>query len=385
LASILALNSGSSSVKFALFDGEVATMRGLAENIGAGLTPRLMVDGRECALPADARHHASIIAHLIDAVVLPAAGNIAGVGHRVVHGGMGFVGPERIDATVRVEIAALSQLAPAHQPHNIAGIDAVSAALPGVSQVACFDTAFHRTIPEHRQLMALPKRYADEGLRRFGFHGISYEGVVEALPKIVGSMPKRVVACHLGNGCSLAGMVDGRSQFTSMGFTPLDGLIMGRRPGRLDPGAVLWLVERHGGDIAAVRHMLNQQSGMLGISGLSPDMRTLIASPDPAAELAVAMFVDRLAQEIGAAVAAIGGLDALVFTGGIGENAAVIRSRTVAALAFLGVSLDDAANAVGAPTLTTAGSRPAVHIVRADEEATIARATDALVGGRNRP
>jgi acetate kinase len=336
--------------------------------------------GNAIALPPDLSSHADIIPHLIDTLILPVAGKLAGVGHRVVHGGTRFATPVIIDADIREAIAKLAPLAPSHQPHNLAGIDAVAAVLPGVPQIACFDTAFHRTIPEHRQLMALPARFAEEGLRRFGFHGLSYQGIVRDLPRIAGKAARgRVVACHLGNGCSLAGIVDGKSQITSMGFTPLDGLVMGRRPGRLDPGAVLWLVKRLGGDAKAVDKLLNQEAGLFGVSGISPDMRTLLDSPAPAAKLAVAMFVDRLVQEIGAAAAAIGGVDALVFSGGIGENAAPIRAMTVDALSFLDLRLDQDTNARNAATISPEGTRPSVHVVPADEESVIAESVRRLV------
>lgn len=353
--------------------------RGQTEGIGDGLTPRLTVRGGAVPLPEGISGHRAIIGHMIDEVILPAAGGIIGVGHRVVHGGTRFSTPQRIDGEVRDAIANLAPLAPAHQPHNLAGIDTVTEVLPGVAQVACFDTAFHRTVPEHRQLMALPKRYGEEGLRRFGFHGISYQCIAGLLPDVIGERAKGlVVICHLGNGCSLAGLSGGLSRYTSMGFTPLDGLMMGRRPGRIDPGAVLWLVERHGGDIARVSRILNQESGLLGVSGISPDMRTLLASDQPGARLAIEMFVDRLAQEIAGAAAAIGGIDALVFTGGIGENAAPIRAMTLDALSFLGFRLDADANAGNRATISADGGRPSAHVLATDEERVIAAAVRAL-------
>lgn len=382
MSAILALNSGSSSVKFALFDTGLRPLaRGQTEGIGAGLVPSLTVGGANMPLPGGISGHRAIIGHMIDAVILPVAGELCGVGHRIVHGGTRFSSPQRIDRQVRDAIEELAPLAPAHQPHNLAGIDAVSTVLPGLAQVACFDTAFHRSIPEHRQLMALPRRYAEEGLRRFGFHGISYEHIAGLLPGVIGERANgRIVICHLGNGCSLAGLSGGRSRYTSMGFTPLDGLMMGRRPGRVDPGAVLWLVERHGGDIAAVSRMLNQESGLLGVSGISPDMRTLLASDEPGARLAITMFVDRLAQEIAAAIAAIGGIDALVFTGGIGENAAPIRALTLDALAFLGFRLDADANAGNRTTISSGDGGPSAHVLATDEERVIAAAVQALAG-----
>lgn len=380
MGSVLSLNSGSSSIRFAVFGDDLRpVLNGHVENIGSGLTPRLTAGGEAVAMPPGLLTHRQIIPHVIAELAVPAAGRVSGVGHRVVHGGQFFAGPVLVDSRVHAEIARLAPLAPSHQPHNLAGIDAVAAALPDVPQVACFDTAFHRTIPEHRQRMALPQRFADAGLIRFGFHGISYERIVSVLEGLDDCRDvARVVACHLGNGCSVAGIVEGRSQFTSMGFTPLDGLVMGRRPGRLDPGAVLWLVDHHGGDTAAVARMLNQEAGLLGVSGISSDMRTLLASAEESARLAVAMFVDRLAQEIAAAAAATGGIDALVFTGGIGENAAPIRAMTVKALSFLGLSLDGEANERHAWRISPAGARPTVLVIATDEERVIAEAVRRL-------
>ncbi len=374
---VLALNCGSSSVRFAVLgDDLVPLLRGQVENVAEGLEPRLLLDGRPGEpLPNGLAGHGPIIGYLLDTVILPRTGGLVVAGHRVVHGGTRFSGPALVDSAVVMEIEALSALAPSHQPHNLAGIRALARALPRLPQVACFDTAFHRTVPEVRQLMALPERFAAEGLQRFGFHGLSYQSIVARLPDVMGgAMPPRTVICHLGNGCSLAGLVDGASVFTSMGFTPLDGLVMGRRPGRLDPGAVLWLVGRHDGDVGAVDRLLNRESGLLGVSGLSPDMRTLLASSDEKAACAVRMFVDRLVLEIGSAVAATGGLDALVFTGGIGENAAPVRAEVVEALGWLGLHLDDAANSRHAPTITR--GRPSAHVIATDEERVIA--ADAL-------
>ncbi len=373
--SVLALNCGSSSVRFAVFaEAGQALFRGQVENIAEGLRPALRLDGEApAALPGGLSGHAAVIAHLLDSVIptVPDA-----VGHRVVHGGTRFGAPAVIDGDVRRAIEALAVLAPSHQPHNLAGIDAVARTWPQVPQVACFDTAFHRTVPEVRQEMALPRRLANEGLRRFGFHGLSYESVAARLAGMSGTVPPRSVICHLGNGCSLAALRDGASVYTSMGFTPLDGLVMGRRPGRLDPGAVLWLVGREGGDIAAVDRLLNREAGLLGVSGVSSDMRALLDDPGEDAAFAVAMFVDRLVLEIGAAAAAAGGIDALVFTGGIGENAAPVRAQVVEALGWLSFRLDAYANRRHAPTITR-GS-PRAHVIATDEERVIAESTRRL-------
>ncbi|MCY0096663.1 acetate/propionate family kinase [Hoeflea ulvae] len=378
---LLALNCGSSSIKFALFDTKfVRSFSGLVEAIGHGQTPQLKTsDGEARQFGGSDQGHADVLPKLIRDIILPRAGVISGVGHRVVHGGERFVAPVLVDASARAGIAELTPLAPGHQPHNLAGIDAATLALPGTPQIACFDTAFHAGVPTVRREMPLPRSYAREGLIRYGFHGISYEHIAARLPDL-GVSGSRVIACHLGNGCSVCGLMDGTSAWTSMGYTPLDGLMMGQRPGRLDPGAVLWLVDHHDGDIAAVNKLLYHQSGLSGVSGLSGDMRTLLASDLPDAAFAIEMYVDRLVQEIGAAAASLGGVDALVFSGGVGENAAPIRSMTMQKLDWLGFRLDATANAAGAERLTTADSARHAYIVEADEEAVIARAVARLIG-----
>jgi acetate kinase len=369
---ILTLNCGSSSIKFAVFSRDLSPLLcGEVESIGAGMAPALKAPPGFPVPPAAMRGHGAILDWLLGQGLGDRA--LSAVGHRVVHGGDHFVEPVTIGAGVRARIEALSPLAPLHQPHNVAGIDAVARAMPGVPQIACFDTAFHATIPEPRRRMPLPARFDAMGLRRYGFHGLSYEGVVAALPALIGERANgKVVACHLGNGASVAAIAGGRSQYTSMGFTPLDGLLMGSRPGRLDPGAVLWLTRKVGIDEA--ERVLNRESGLLGVSGISSDMRTLLKSDEPAASLAVDMFVDRLVQEIAAAAAVIGGIEALVFTGGIGERSAEIRERSAAALGFLGVRLDEDLNRRHAPTISPGTSPVSVHVVSADEEGAIARA-----------
>jgi acetate kinase len=372
---VLALNCGSSSVRFAVFDEALQpVLRGHAENIVEGLLPRLTIDGEgQLDLPAHAASHATIVPELLETVILPRMGKPLAVGHRVVHGGTEFSRPALLSAATRTHLEELVTLAPLHLPHNLAGIDAVSAALPGIPQIACFDTAFHRTIPLYRQLMPLDPAYAQQGLKRYGFHGLSYQSIMRQLPEIIGDRSQgRLVICHLGNGCSLTGIIAGESQYTSMGFTPLDGLVMGSRPGKLDPGAVLWLAELHDGDIAAVRDLLNKRAGLTGISGISSDMRVLTASTDPRAEIAIAMFVDRLVQEIASAAAALGGIDALIFSGGIGENSAIIRERTLNSLSWLGFSINPDANAQHHVTISTGDSQRSAHIINTDEEWIIA-------------
>lgn len=378
---LLALNCGSSSIKFALFTPELErTLSGLIEAIGSGQTPQLKISGQEARQFGTAgQSHADLLPSLINEIILPHAGQITGIGHRVVHGGEKFGAPVRIDAQTRQAIVELAPLAPGHQPHNLAGIDAAAAALPGVGQVACFDTAFHTTVPAVRREMALPRSYARQGLLRYGFHGLSYQHVAANLPAL-GVSKGRVIACHLGNGSSVCAMMDGRSIWTSMGFTPLDGLMMGQRPGRLDPGAVLWLVDQHKGDTAAVNSLLNTKSGLSGVSGLSGDMRTLLASEAADAAFAIDMYVDRLVQEIGTAAASIDGCDAIVFSGGIGENAAPIRAMALERLSWLGFNCDQEANKATVQCITRPDSSRPAYIIAADEEHVIAEAATLLLG-----
>jgi acetate kinase len=374
---ILTLNCGSSSVKFALFAPDLSPqLRGQVENLGATGTPRLIAPDVVPRLPVALHGHGRVLDWLLHDALAGRA--IAAVGHRVVHGGEDFVAPVRLDPAMGRRIAALAPLAPLHQPHNLAGIDAATRTLPGVPQFACFDTAFHATIPPHRRRLPLPARFDGQGLRRYGFHGLSCESAMGALRGRIGERAGgRVAICHLGNGASVTAVFGGRSQWTSMGFTPLDGLIMGTRPGRIDPGAVLWLADRLGVEEAG--RVLNQESGLFGVSGVSGDMRILLSSEEPAARLAVDMFVDRLAGEVAAAAAAIDGLDALVFTGGIGEHSAEIRARAAAALGFLGLRIDEAKNANHAAEISAPRSAIAVHVIAADEEETIARSVGRML------
>jgi acetate kinase len=387
---VLALNAGSSSVKFALFTGEAEPRQLLAGQIeGIGRAPALeardgngvRLDGLP-AIPSGVQDHDGLIRFLLSAVVAPRAGSCAAVGHRVVHGGTQFDRPVLLDNATITALDALSPLARLHQPHNLAGIRAARAEWPDVAQVACFDTAFHRTLPEARQVFGLPLRLAEAGVRRYGFHGLSYEAIASLLPDHLGALADgRVIVAHLGNGASLCGMVGRQSQVTTMGFTPLDGLVMGTRPGRLDAGVLLYLLGEKGLGLEALTHMLNRESGLLGLSGVSADMRDLLASEDERARLAVEVFVDRLAQEIGGAAAAIGGLDALVFTGGIGENAALIRARAIGRLAFLSARLDEAANARNPANIGAPDSAIRLLVLPTDEERQIARHALGVVRG----
>lgn len=298
---------------------------------------------------------------------------VAAVGHRVVHGGVRFAAPVRLDPATIDELDALTPLAPLHQPHNVSAIRAVADLVPAVPQVACFDTAFHRTQSDIAQMFALPRRYTDSGVRRYGFHGLSYEYIATVLPTFDATgAAGRTVAAHLGNGASLCAMSNGHSVATTMGFTPLDGLVMGTRCGAIDPGVLLYLIDHEGLSSRALEHLLYYESGLFGVSGVSSDMRELLASRAPSAAEAVDLFVYRIARELGSLAAALGGIDALVFTGGIGEHAASIRARACRDAAWLGLELDTEANAVDGPRISTPASRVNAWVIPTDEELMIA-------------
>lgn len=397
---VLTLNAGSSSVKFALFAlpanprdvPQRARMTGRIDGIGAAGRPlRLTAEDaagnrlEDVELPtegsAELQHREALrrLAHWLHDC--DAGLRITAVGHRVVHGGRQFSAPVLLDAQVIAALRDLVPLAPLHQPHNLAGIDAMARALPGVPQVACFDTAFHRTQPDLAQMFALPRRITDEGVLRYGFHGLSYEFIADVLPQHLPATQAdgRVIVAHLGNGASMCGMVARRSQATSMGFTAVDGLMMGTRSGSLDPGVLLYLMERHGMDAQALTRLLYSESGLLGVSGLSSDMRTLLESDTAAAAQAVDLFCYRAVREIGSLAAAIGGVDALVFTGGIGEHAAAVRERICRPLGWLGLEFDPAANDAATTCISTASSRVAVCVIPTNEEWVIARHTAELL------
>jgi acetate kinase len=387
------LNAGSSSLKFSVFlDGDPPRplFRGQLEGI---LTrPRFLARDAagntvgEREWPADTQlGHQGAIEFLFawgrDGVL--GGHQVAAVGHRVVHGGLKFLRPALITAEVLAELEGLIPLAPLHQPHNLAAVRAVVAHAPHLPQVACFDTSFHRTQPEVAQAFALPHCYAEEGVRRYGFHGLSYEYIASVLPGIdARAAAGRTVVAHLGNGASMCALKGGKSVASTMGFTALDGLPMGTRCGALDPGVLLYLLDRHGMDARALEKLLYQESGLLGVSGVSSDMRALLASPDPPAAEAVDLFVYRIGRELGSLAAALGGLDALVFTGGIGENAAPIRARACREAAWLGLELDESANQAGGPRISTAGSRVTAWVVPTNEELMIAQHTRRLLRER---
>jgi len=342
---ILVLNAGSSSLKFSAFaGGSGGGLLGRGQIEGMGGAPRFVFRGaagdtlsERSLTDATLDHEAALGIVLDECRTRLADSRVVAVGHRVVHGGMNYAAPIAITPAVIEELKQLEPLAPLHQPHNLAAMRAVIRHAPNIPQVACFDTAFHRTQPEVAQRFALPQQFTDEGVRRYGFHGLSYEYIAAALPGVdPGAARGRTVVAHLGNGASLCALLGGKSVATTMSFTPADGLMMGTRCGVLDPGVLLFLMKQHEMTTAQLEHLIYHESGLLGVSGLSSDMRDLLGSPDPRAAEAVDLFVYRIGRELGSLAAALGGLDALVFTGGIGENAAVIRERVVRDAAWLG-------------------------------------------------
>jgi acetate kinase len=382
---ILSLNAGSSSLKFALFaaadDGALTPeLTGSVE--GVGTNPRLHASDRDGATLAERRWDdgAGMADEDFMAEVAQLARGrrggapLAAVGHRIVHGGREFTGPALIDDAVMARMAALTPLAPLHQPHNLAAVRAAMAAWPGVPQVACFDTAFHATQPAVATRLALPRDLSDKGVRRYGFHGLSYDFIAGALRRLDPPMAAgRVVAAHLGSGASLCALQDGRSIETTMGFTAVDGLVMATRCGAIDPGAVLYLIQALGMSPKAVESLLYKESGLLGVSGISGDMRELEASAAPAAREAIDLFIYRLAYETGGLASALGGLDGLVFTAGIGAHSPPVRAAACRRLAWLGVALDPEANDAGAAVISTPESRVKVRVIATDEELVIAR------------
>jgi acetate kinase len=339
-----------------------------------------VLDDVDLPLADDAPHKAAL-AFLVDWLHAHGDGTrIVGVGHRVVHGAERYSTPMVVDAATIDTLRGFIPLAPLHQPHNLAGIDAMAAALPGVTQVACFDTAFHRSQPEVAQRFALPRHITAQGVRRYGFHGLSYEYIAETLPRhLADRADGRVIVAHLGNGASMCGMKARRSVATTMGFTAVEGLMMGTRSGSIDPGVLLYLMDYQGMGAKALEHLLYKESGLLGVSGISQDMRELLASDRPEAEEAVELFCYRIVREIGSLAAALGGLDALVFTGGIGEHAAPVRAQVCRALGWLGVDFDEAANRANARRIAKNDSGVDVLVLPTNEEWMIARHTAALI------
>jgi len=381
---ILALNIGSSSIKLALFDAVTLEpiLRGNVTNIGrnarATFTPCGQTTVLERPVAADMSEAVRwLLAELRDRY--PEM-RLAAVGHRVVHGGTRFDKPVRIDANVMAELETLAVLAPAHQPAEIALIRNARELMPDVPQIACFDTAFHRTQSKLAQWFALPRALSESGIVRIGFHGLSYEYIASVLPQIAGAhLYEKTVVAHLGHGASVCAMRNLRSVSTSMGFTPLDGLMMGTRCGAIDPGVLLYLQQQRGMSAQDVSDLLGNRSGLLGVSGISDDVRVLEASDDPRAREALEMFADRAATAIAAQCVALDGLDALVFTGGIGEHAEHTRKRIGERLRWLGIALDDARNTTHAPRISTDDRRIQVFVIPTDEERVIARATAKLL------
>ncbi|MGB4874099.1 MAG: acetate/propionate family kinase [Candidatus Competibacter sp.] len=414
---LLVINAGSSSIKFSVFalaaKRDLALVcRGVLESIGeesprfkafdhAGTvladvrpTPpsgqyrkagadhrRRATDAPSVSSDGEVYDHQIALRDLLDWLdKKPELPEIVAAGHRVVHGGKEFSDPQRLTPEIMARLETFIPLAPLHQPHNLAGIRALTAVRPDLPQVACFDTAFHFGQPELARVFALPKIYRQEGVQRYGFHGLSYEYIAGALAEeMETSTTGRVVVAHLGNGASMCAMRDGKSMASTMGFTAVEGLPMGTRSGSLDPGVLLYLLERHGMGVRDLNNLLYKQSGLLGLSGISNDMRELLASPDPSAKLAVDYFTYRIARELGSLAAALGGLDALVFTGGIGENATAVREQVCVRSGWLGIELDAVANAERHTRISTPASRVTVWVLPTNEELIIARHTRQLV------
>ncbi len=379
------LNAGSSSLKFSFYEGERRVLAGQAEGFGGRPSASAAgPDGK--AVPPPDLAHAGETSEALPTILRWAGEQLGGqrlaaLGHRVVHGGMHHSQPVLVTPQLLAELEALVPLAPLHEPHNLAPIKAALALDPDLPQVACFDTAYHRTAPEVEQAFALPYSLYQEGIRRYGFHGLSYEYIASALPEVAPDIAAgRIVVAHLGNGCSACAMRAGVSVATTMGFTALDGLPMGTRCGELDPGVVLHLIQQKGMSAEELVDLLYYRSGMLGLSGVSSDFRELLADDAPRARFAVEVFCYRVARQIASLAATLGGLDAIVFTAGVGENAAPVRSAICRACNWLGVELDEAANRQHGPRITTQSSRVAAHVIKTDENLMIARHARALVG-----
>ncbi|MDR1967586.1 MAG: acetate/propionate family kinase [Burkholderiaceae bacterium] len=385
---ILTLNAGSSSIKFAAYrvdpGGLDALASGLVDGIGGAATFSAAVTGgppdKHPIIAAGPVDHQAALGGVIDWLRHSRQDcRIVAVGHRVVHGGPDFAEPILLDDARLALLRGLTPLAPLHQPHNLAGIDAALRAFPDAAQVACFDTAFHRSHPFIYDTFALPKRFYEEGVRRYGFHGLSYEFITRRLRAVAPNLAQgRVIIAHLGNGASMCALREGRSVASTMGFTAIDGLPMGTRCGQLDPGVLLYLITEKGMSPGAVSDLLYRNSGLKGMSGLSNDMRTLEASSDPAAREAIDYFVARIRREIGGLAATIGGVDAIVFTGGIGEHAWRVREAALREMQWLGIELDAEANTRGAQVISAPQSRTRILVLPTDEERMIAEHTAAI-------
>ena len=387
--SILTLNAGSSSLKFALFDNDVAlkpAARGEIEKLESA--PHFVARDAAGKLLAEqewpaGQSHPFAIA--LDALLhfsenYLGAGGLAAVGHRIVHGGADHIAPARITVTLLEQLQALTPLDPLHMPHNLAPIRAVTASRPNLAQIACFDTAFHHTLPPVARRFALPRALEEAGVRRYGFHGLSFEYIASRLPETSRRLAEgRVIVAHLGAGASLCALQGGISIATTTGFSALDGLVMATRCGSLDPGIILYLAQQ-GKSFSDIEDMLYRRSGLLGVSGISDDVRVLLASDDPHAQEALDLFTYRIATEAGGLVSALGGLDGLIFTAGIGEHAPAIRASVAMRLSWLGLRLDVAANEAGCGRISSADSMIEVFVVPTNEEAMIAHHTQAIIG-----
>jgi len=386
---ILVLNAGSSSIKLAVFavrGGDLALeLTGAIE--GLYTEPRFQARdpaGRVVAEEAWGRTtlgHDGAVEYLSTFLSRQLADRrLVGVGHRVVHGGLEFTAPVRVTMETLTALERFIPLAPLHQPHNLSPIARLLERAPDLPQVACFDTSFHRTNPDVAQRFALPAELHDAGVQRYGFHGLSYEYIASAYLRLDAKADSaKTIVLHLGNGSSMCAMEAGRSLATTMGFTATDGLPMGTRCGTLDPGVMLYLMDEHKMDARAIERLIYNESGLLGVSGISSDMRTLLASAEPSAKLAIDLYLYRIRRELGSLAAALGGLDAIVFTAGIGENAPVIRERVCHDAAWLGIELDTAANARGGPRISAPWSRVRAWVVPANEELMIARHTQGVL------
>jgi acetate kinase len=387
---ILVLNAGSSSIKFLLFADDNSGLQPHVSGQIEGIytSPRFTARTPQGAVLSEKSWgegvklgHDGAVAHLADFIRTEAKGmELEAVGHRVVHGGPIYARPMRLDREVLAVLEKFIPLAPLHQPHNLAPVRMLLERRPDVPQVACFDTAFHATNPDVAQRFAIPSELHDAGVRRYGFHGLSYEYISSVLREYdARASAGKTVVCHLGNGSSMCAINGGASIASTMGFTALDGLAMGTRSGALDPGVLLYLMDERGMDARAIEKLLYNQSGLLGISGISSDMRKLLDSDDPRAKLAVDVYVYRIRRELGSLVAALGGIDALIFTAGIGQNSAAIRERVCRDAAWLGVKLDATANVAGGPRISGTDSRVSAWVIPTSEELMIARHTHRLV------
>jgi len=382
------INAGSSSIKFAIFNDDSdqsLLFRGQMEKIGVG--PSLTVEGpageklieKEWGAK-EINHHSGTRIILESCITLLGGETIEGIGHRVVHGGTSFAAPTVVTKDVVASLKALCPLAPLHQPHNLTPIESIMAEAPHMPQVACFDTAFHQSQQHLAQNFALPRELTEAGVKRYGFHGLSYEYVSGKLREVAPDQADgRIIVAHLGNGASLCAMHHGRSVATTMGFTAVEGLVMGTRCGSIDPGVLIYLMDERGMDARALEDLIYKKSGLLGVSGMSSDMRTLRGSDDPRAREAIDLFIYRIVREIGSLSAALGGLDGIVFTGGIGQRDTKTRKEVIDGCGWLGAAIDEQLNAAGQGRIDATTSRIPVWVLPTDEERVIARHTAALL------